>query len=368
MLAIKDVTRAMLPAVHEFWRSAYGEAHVLGRDPALFEWQFGPRAGGAHRSETPTEDDLFHMKVAVDGDTVVACLGFVPIDVRSFGIALRGCWLANWKVAPEYARRGLGPLLMQAVTRTVDVIVNVGISDDAQHILRRMGWLDLGRMHRWVRALDPTRASTLLDVGASAAWSAPRSRVPSEYVTHEVATFGESAGRTWDHIWGVRGAGARRSPAMLAWRYSTHPTFRYQQLEIRDGADGVVGFGVYRLEEVRSAGVTIGRIVELVAHDDAEASLVDAVCDHAEARGAVLLDFYCLSDRLAPVLRDRGFDGPAESVSTQVPHLFQPIDRRRGGIACMISPIARGGGDVVLPVDARDWYATKGDADQDRPT
>jgi len=302
------------------------------------------------------------MKLAMDDERVVGCLGYMPTEVVVCGKPLRGAWLANWMVAPEHARLGLGPLLLREVLREVDAVVNVGISDDARALLARMGWLDLGLLSRWVRALNASGADALLAPEARGQWpAAVGDPAPDEFDIRQVQEFGEESTALWDELWGAHHAGTRRSAALLNWRYAAHPTFRYELLELRQ-ANALAGFGVYRLEHVADPNARVGRIVELVARPVAAAPLIAAVCAHAAAREVVMLDFFCSSRRLDADLQAQGFQPGDSGRAAFMPYLFQPIDRRRPGIACMIHAA-----NIDALPERDDWYATKGDADQDRP-
>ena len=361
MIRFVDCTLSSLPAVREFWLRAYGPNHVLGRDAALFQWQFGPNAGGVRAISR--SDDCFNMKLAMDGQRVVGCLGFIPVEVSVLGESKRGCWLANWMVDSDYARVGVGPLLLREVISQVEVVVNVGISDEARGLLRRMRWLDLGTMNRWVRVLHKRGADSLLPEGMAHSGTEAEDEITFHVPRglHQVHAFGEQAARLWHDCHGVNRAGVTRSTSMLNWRYADHPTFCYELLELRY-FDRLVGVAVYRIEEVREPSVRIGRIVELFGAPSDQIALVAAVCDHAMEREVVMLDFFSTGSDMRSALDANGFLRGDEGIAEHMPQLFQPIDRRRAGIACMIhSP------GVNVPTDSLGWYATKGDADQDRP-
>ena len=361
MIKFVDCTSSHLPAVRDFWARSYGPNHILGVNEALFQWQFGANAGGAQPASA--DEGRYNMKLAVDGKTVVGCLGFIPVDVSVMGEIRRGCWLANWMVDPAHARLGVGPLLLREVVNSVDVVVNVGISDEARGLLRRLAWLDLGTLNRWVCVLEKGGADALLPEGMSHSdvettepitFRAPRG-------LHQVHAFGDQAARLWHEYHGPGRAGVSRSCEMLNWRYANHPVFHYELLELRD-SDRLVGVAVYRIEEVVEPSVLLGRIVELFGAPSELESLVSAICNHAMERDVVMMDFYCTGNDMHNALDANGFKRGDSGMAEYMPQLFQPIDRRRTGIACMIHAPS-----VDVPHASVDWYATKGDADQDRP-
>jgi GNAT superfamily N-acetyltransferase len=359
-LSVVDYSEQQWPLLRAFWLRVYGPRYALGLNRGLFEWQFGAGAGGVEARSLG--GDGYHLKLALDDGQVVGTLGYIPTETVVRGHAVRGGWLANWIVAPELGNAGVGRQLMQSVLAELHAVVNVGISDAGQRQFARLGWHDLGTLARWVQALDPEGADTLLPEDATGTWpSVPVRARASGFSCRETREFGNDATRLWDDVWGAGGAGARRSAGMLNWRYAKHPTFRYEMVELREGTS-LQGFAVYRIEQVTQPSVRIGRIVELVATDRAVADLIAAVSEHARSRGIVLLDFFCASRRLDAALLAQGFGRGDMGRALDIPYRFQPVDRRRGGIACVVHV---DGGDMPRACD--DWYVTKGDSDQDRP-
>ncbi len=340
-------------ALRGFFRQVYRADYPLGSSPTLFEWQFGRRR----------DDSGYCCKlVLVDGD-IAGCLGYVPVEVSLRGRVVRGAWTANWIVNPEYRRLGLGPLLMRELTRQVDVTLVVGLSDDSRAILPRMGWTDFGDLARYVKVLD-RQAINLLTPGGSIDWSeqdAPLAEpIDRQTDVRSVERFDDGAMRLWDHKWGTRGAGTRRSAEFLNWRYVEHPAFSYRLFEARRDRE-LLGLAVYRVEPVRDVPLRIGRLVEFLAEPHVSDALIGALLRDATSQGVSAVDFFC-SQRDINALLQWGFLPGDHPVAAQIPILFQPIDRRRCGIPFMAYL-------NNLAVDARSlqWYVTKGDGDQDRP-
>jgi hypothetical protein len=166
----------------------------------------------------------------------------------------------------------------------------------------------------------------------------------------------------WDRVWGETGAGTRRSVDFLKWRYLDHPRFQYRVLRFRSAASRLEGLAVFRIETVRDLPVTICRIVELVTDLPLAGPVIRAVIREARASGAALLDFACSSRKLEPALMTEGFLPADIEPGRQIPLLFQPLDHRRAGIRFM-AHLRK----VPQVAGAAEWYATRGDGDQDRP-
>ena len=126
--------------------------------------------------------------------------------------------------------------------------------------------------------------------------------------------------------------------------------------------DSLEGVAVYRIEQVKDLPVRIARIVELIASPEASEPLIDAVVERARQAGAAALDFFCSSRRVADAFLKRGFLLGTESPASEIPMLFQPVDRSRTGVLFLAHVRADPGGPSA------DLYVTTADGDQDRPS
>jgi len=354
-----DCREEHVPALRAFFARMYRPDYVLAANEDYLRWQFG--GFGSSRGNG------FHIKLALVEGKITGCLGCFPVDVNLGGRLLRGCWLANWMVDQEQRQLGLGPLLVREVVGHFDVTLALGPNKDAHDILARMGWVDFGKLGRHVCVLDTAAAGALTETGRLD-WPAqePRQqpRRSGHAVVRRVDRFDNDVGQLWDSAWGAResAAGTRRSAEFLNWRYAEHPEFPYRLFETRLGGR-LGGLAVYRVEEARGLPVRVGRITELVAQtEDSEAIMLAAVIEDARSQQAAALDFFCASQRLAGALAHQGFLPGEHPLAAQIPVLYQPLDRRRTGIAFMAYL-----GNVPEGAAALDWYVTKADGDQDRP-
>ena len=297
-------------------------------------------------------------------DQIRGCVGYIPVEVSLAGRRVRSAWAANWMVDESTRRLGLGPLLMRELSKRFDITLALGGNRDAHDLLPRMGWTDFGMLRRYVAVLDPYRAA-MLTANGQLEWPPP---IPSMHnrpgaSVARVDRFGDDATNLWDETWGASAAGTRRSAAFLNWRYAAHPTFTHHLLEVHD-AGRLQGLAVLRIEQVRDMPIRIGRLLELIGDNEYVSVLLGSVIEDARAEGAVAVDFFCGSPRVAPPLEEAGFLPGGQPSASSIPILFQPVDRTRTGILFMANlQKAPGAARAVT-----DWYVTKSDGDQDRPS
>jgi hypothetical protein len=332
----------------------YWPEYVLSHDESFLTWQFGP---------TPcVGSDHYHLILGLIDGEIKGCIGYIPVQLSVAGQLRSSAWAANWMVADSTRRLGMGPLLMRELSKRFDITLALGGNRDAHDLLPRMGWTDFGQLPRYVCVLDADAAATLTESG-TLQWpvSLPSSPVNGGAVV-QVERFGEDVTRLWDRSWGAEVAGTRRSAEFLNWRYTAHPTFMHRLFEFRGGA-GVEGIAVTRIEQVRDMPVRVARILELIGDAEHVSALLASVLEDARAEGVAAVDFFCGSRRLAAPLHAAGFLAGEQPPGSEIPILFQPLDRGRTGILFMANLQK-----VPEAASVREWYVTKADGDQDRPS
>jgi GNAT superfamily N-acetyltransferase len=350
-----DCPADFVPDVQAFFAAMYSPQYVMARDATFLRWQFSGLNGH-------TPDDPLHLKIALVDDKLAGCVGYIPVDVQIAGRTMRGAWAANWMVDDSYRRLGLGPLLMRELSKQFDVTAALGGNSDAHQLLPRMGWTDFGNLPRYVRVLDDTAAGRLTSTGVLS-WPVQVDAADAidGLSIRQVEQFDDLAAGLWDRIHGQTGAGTRRSAEFLNWRYQRHPNFAYVLLEATRG-NSLEGLAVYRIEHVKDLPVVIVRMVELFASPGAAEPLIDAIVERARQAGAAAVDFFCSSRCVEDPLLKRGFLRGTDSPASEIPMLFQPVDRSRAGVLFLAHLRA----DPIGP--SADWYVTTADGDQDRPS
>jgi hypothetical protein len=341
-VAFIDCPPERVDSLRAFFAENYWPEYILSHDEAFLKWQFGP---------TPaSQSDHYHLILGLVDGAIKGCLGYIPVELSVGTGVRRAAWAANWMVDDSTRRLGLGPLLMRELSKRFDITLALGGNHDAHALLPRMGWTDFGQLSRYVCVLNRAETAVLAGEG-NGHWpvhAGSDSRRTSGSTT-QVDAFGADVTAFWDSRCGASAAGTRRSAEFLNWRYAAHPNFEHRLFEQRDG-DRLRGIAVMRIEQVRDMPIRV-------------APLLDTVVEEARAADAAVVDFFCGSDRLDAPLRAAGFVGPEQLGAAPLPMLFQPLDRSRTGILFMahLQKVPEAAGIT-------DWYVTKSDGDQDRPS
>lgn len=353
-----------IPAIQTLIDRHWHAGHILSRDRALLEWQYGGPDGGPPK-----------VLLARDGGRLAGMLGMIPFDFCLRRQRLRGGWLTMWLSLPEYRPQRLGLALMRRCIESFDMTGTLGGNDTTMRILGALGFTVSTGLHRWVRAGDPAAFDSLLGAlpgsyppGLRSSWiETARAAVGQQASGFRVIGWDQARGR-WDPAWIFRFAPRLstvwRDESYLLWRYVNHPGFRYEVYFAEDPGSGeLFGLTVTRRQKVKNRPETVLRVVEFLAEPEAAPALAAFVADQTQRSGTAFADFHCSSAESGPALESVGFRLESGG-ATPLPSLFQPLDdsRRSLNFAGRVAPDIAGAGAAF-----DNSYFTRADCDQDRP-
>lgn len=356
----------------EFVREYYHRRYIL-LDREFFEWQY-------RRGPLPRTGD-FSVKIVAQEPRLLGFCGFVPYDIRTFGKAgLRAAGLCNLMVARECRALGVGLALVESVAGDFDVTWGTGYAmgeggkSRTGPIFEKAGWRIMEELGRYVAVLDGTGVARLAYGpefrGTSPFAAAAPSAVPGGAAVTEVERFSSEVERLWEGLADKYPIAVARHAEYLNWRYADHPRFRYWIL-VACAREKWNGYVVFRVEQATEAdgGVayTVGRIVDIVAHESAERPLLAAALQALRESGAVMADYFSTGSFHREALESLDFFRCDVPLYRDIPRRLSPVDR------AMLVPV-----NFVLRVgetvpqrerffDSTNWYITTGEGDIDRP-
>lgn len=331
--------------LHAFQRQMFGPASRQA-DHAAFAWRFE-----RHPLRGPDGPDLW---IARRDGQVVGQQCALPMLLRVGPRERRAAWAIDLMVAPPWRLRGVGPALYGAVRDSETILCGLGVSEDARPALRRAGWLDLGRVPRWLRLLRPLEpgqrllgtwmaggrlaglsrfAAPLLEGLDAVLWATARAAGTR---FEAIAAFDRRVDALWPLAARHYPVIARRDFAHLAWRYDDSPqAAAYRRFVLLRGGT-LLGWAVLRHE--REVAVLVDHLCEprwqgaLFVHCLAE----------ARRQGATALACLALPRGTQAVLRSLGF------VRRPGPRLVVSADE-----------------EIALLSRPGNWFVTEGDSDID---
>jgi hypothetical protein len=218
-------------------------------------------------------------------------------------------------------------------------------------------------LRRFVSLLSHQKCQELAGIKISPVCiTIPQSK-KSDIHFEEVRRFGAAHDRFWKLLRKKYPLTTDRTAQYLNWRYVNHPLFTYR---IFAGVDGkkISSYIIIRIEKV--PGYTIARVVDFVAHDKAEEATLRFAAAFAARQSAALIDFFFTGNFHAAALKKAGFIETIAKPYSEIPMLFNPIDRKKASINFAFLPVSKKL-DLKKMQNINSWYMTKGDSDQDRP-
>lgn len=352
-----------VPALQRFFHEHWQTNHVLSRDRELLRWQYG-------RPMVGQPSNQLSMLLAEADQAIQGILGFLPVSMSdSSGRSRPGAWLSHWKVLEEHRASGAGLMLLQALRRLgYDAIAVLGINDTVKELYRRLGFIIVEDLPRYLAIVDPVAAQALAracnlqipDRTLAAHAGDCQTTLPATPCVAPLARLDEQV-EPWLAQWNHDHPGTNRTLDYLRWRYQNHPRFTYQHLGAWQD-DQLVGLLTWRLETIRDRSERVVRICDLLAAGATAGALARAVLQIASREGACFVDYYSSLPLPESCLRAGFFLPAGGSELCRWPSRLQPLD---AGYTWMSGAIwSRDGADrLMTPLT----YLSKSDGDVDRP-
>jgi hypothetical protein len=346
----------------DFVRTAFHSKYILS-DERFLDWQY-PSTGSGN-------DGM--LMLAKIGDEIAGFFGYKDFDYKIYGETKKIRAVMNLFAAEKYRMAGIGPRLAEAVFGKDGYILVSSYNDAAQKLYRhfRPEWTEAGDLKRYFavfgehKLLEGFRreiatSKTPRNDGRGAQMGRGSGEVSSlsERGDLPAGRRGIEVGEEFDEFWQrVRDrypVTIERGSEYLNWRFLRHPFFDYQFLIARkDGK--LAGFLVYRFENVDD--FKIARIIDFVAEESAEMSLLSEFLKRAQNEKAQAADFMFSGSLYDDSLKQAGFFDVRGTDFAKFPIRFSPLSYSK-----FVINIAY---DLSVPL--QDFYLTKADSDQDRP-
>jgi GNAT superfamily N-acetyltransferase len=326
---------------------------VFGRDAALanqlrWNWQY--------RSNPNAPADGVSIWVAREGPAVVGHYATIPVRLSVAGREIDAAWGTDVMVAPERQRQGLGETLFRTWDRQVGASLGLGLSDSSHHLLKKLGWPDVGPVPCLVKPLSrralrrptwPVGLNRFVSA-VTLPWVRLVSRArPLQGEVRAIRNFDDSFTKLWDRIGSRFMLAVRRDAAYLNWKYIQAPHVRYSVAALMRGPEAA-GYVVYRHVQEPHGRVTL--LVDFLAAPDDEAgvlTLLRWMDREARAADSDKIRTFAMHEGFRKFLRKSGYYTVKSAME-------------------FVAKVNR----VELPKafygNTAGWHVTLGDSDQDR--
>ncbi len=221
---IRKMTPEDKPQVLEFLRNNFGSESVQCR-PNRFEWQFERYPGGAQ------------IYLCFHDEKLVAQSCFLPQILQVRNEQLTAAFSMDTMVAPEYRRKGIGEKFYQQKRENFQVGLSSGQTESAANLYKKMGWSILGSYFQFKlvkRFPRPQKAKLFAkDIVGYFRYKSRLNKFNKKPRVIISSNYSKEVLKQLD-----RGLESEIFPKVsgeyLSWRYSEHPFYRYQYIQVFD--------------------------------------------------------------------------------------------------------------------------------------
>ncbi len=349
----------------DFARVAFHSKYILS-DEKFLDWQYlspGSALLLAKKGSPTTSLGTKH-------EEIIGFFGYKDFPYKIYGETKNARVIMNLFVAEKYRMAGVGPKLVEAVFDTENYILSSSLNEASRKLYwhYRPSFKEVGDLNRYMAVLGGHKLMEGFNYREIASqeprndnrnYSNVRLPRPEDGTRNDINfTSLEKADARFDNFWArVRGrylATIERYSEYLNWRFFKHPIFEYKSIVAEKGGS-VYGFLFWRMEEVDD--FKIARIIDFVAEESSEASLLREFLERAKEAGAYAADFMFSGDFYKNSLEAVGFFDTKGTDFDKFPIRFNPLSYSK-----FVINIA-----YDIPAPLADCYLTKADSDQDRP-
>jgi GNAT superfamily N-acetyltransferase len=342
-------------ALLRFLRVAYaGEARKS--EPVYWKW---------HYLENPnTKIEDIALWVVACGGEIVGQLATIPVRLKVAKETTAAIYILDFIVREDFRGKGLGKRLVMAAREKYPTTITLGINEQSAGLFRSMGWVEMGRIHRYQKLLyagnglagaaggTPLRGLLNL-LSAPMRMGVARIGETGRYAARAIRGFGAEFDQLWERASRQWPCAVRRDARTLKWQFEEQPGKRFETVGIYD-QERLVGYVVLffrkglfdaRPNARAAAGPMKAAISDFFYESENGREIVDALIEVALRRAIELRAGSLVTDVL---------DELAEERLKQ--HGFWKIKKSPQFMAC-----AEDRKEIIY--DPGNWFLTRADSD-----
>jgi GNAT superfamily N-acetyltransferase len=188
-------------------------------------------------------DRPFDPVILSNGDKIVGFNGVMPIRVHLNNTEIDALWSCDFYVDAEVRGKGLGKSIKTELHKQSNLIMALGISPSAEHVLRRMGWKKNSEVFGYDRHQKITSFRTLI-FSILQLFNKYKSIFRRLFINNKQYSISvedelpsmKDVDDLWEGIKNDYGKIVRRDYRYLDWKYQHHPLADYKFIIARENA------------------------------------------------------------------------------------------------------------------------------------
>lgn len=295
-------------------------------------------------------------------------LGVMGLNKRDFYLCNKkksGAELTTWIVSENYKGSGIGAKILLYIQQNFEVLLGMGISQEALPIYMRSGFRYLESIPRFIKIVnfDNIKNHSKYNKLTKKLIKMWKPSLSNDFI---VEPFSNEKYSEIEKILKLGSNHFSRDSNHLSWRYENHPFFNYKEFLIKNPKiKSNSGAFVSLREEFSLTEFRVLHVMDLFGDDNCISNGVKFIQNYAIENNIDLIDFYCTSSLIFKHFLAQGWFSINDDINFRFPHLFHPIELREPPTTSLIYWSKDNFKDMA---DLSRLYVTKQDADLDRPT
>ena len=252
-------------------------------------------------------------------EEVVGHQSAIEIDLNIGDTVLKAVYATDLRVRPEWKMKGLGVALMGKLINDYDVVISLGVSDEAYKMFIRQGWIDLGKTNFYLKPLTTkglfskdapmtlvVRLRNYLALMYSKMNDLTCSLLSPSINLTPFEAFDESHEKFWDSVSSESKNGIKKSKEYFNWRFFQCPgSPKYEALQSVDENGRVSGYVVVKQAEWKGRSALV--IVELQTESNSLDAFIHQIIKLARQKKADVVLYQGIEPKVESALQKRAF-------------------------------------------------------------
>lgn len=335
--------------IQKFYQNEWKRKIALS-DNNFYSWQF---------INPPKNEKKDSCVVAIRKGKILGVMGLNKRDFILSNILYSGAELTTWVVAEDNLKGGVGAKILHFILKKFDVLIGMGISEDALSIYLRSGFRYLNSIPRFVKIIAAEKMLQLSDCTDYAKKIIKKKLTEPEKYSYEMLSW-----RNEKSAPSISGNHFVRNLDHLIWRYEDHPYFDYKTFKVKLPSKQSEYIYVVLREEV-TQDIRIIHIIDILGDESGYLTALKFAEFYAIENFFWAVDCFSTFGGLNKYLISQGWLSCVDDFYISVPYLFHPLEIRNPPTTSLIYWSRHNFDDMC---DISQLYITKQDADLDRPT
>jgi len=341
--------------VSSFFKKEWNRPISLG-DFNFYKWQF---------IDVPNQDNIDNCCIAINENLdVIAVMGVNNREFIENNNTINAGELTTWIVKEEYRNKGIGPKMITFLTNKYEILIGMGISNDALPVYIRSGFKYLKAVPRYVKIMDWDKITKYAEYDSNAKKIDRYYNKKRKEKSFRTIDFSEKSFENINTLFSQTNNLFSRNYQYIKWRYLNHPMFKYDINIIQSDSNPGYGVFVATRTEVSDDNLKILRIVDLFGDNKDIEAAISYLLEFAKLNNIPIVDFFGTNSNINSFLIKDGWFSTMDNDFFYFPHLFQPTELRKPSTTSLIYWSKY---DETSLYDIGKLYLTKQDADFDRP-